>query len=291
VEHDDMTLERRLRAARPLSARVDQAAFDQDLLDRVRNLPIDRRRAVPRAVAVPVAAGATVSVAAVLMLGNGPAGPSSAEAITQALHWLTPAPGTVLHTRSTETQGGRTTTREYWQSADRPADARMLVEGARRYELQGPAVYDPATNTIYDEPFDGKGPDKVPAGRLDPRKMPAGDPIVTKVRMLLQEKHMSVVGREVHNGVEAWKISLNRDAGRPVWTLWVSAADGRPLELRDPGRDASEAPQLIRWSTYDVLRGSSALATLRGAHPTARVVHDAAQTAAAEQRLGILKVG
>ena len=86
--------------------------------------------------------------------------------------------------------------------------------------------------------------------------MPAGDPIVTKVRMLLQAKHMSVTGREVHNGVEAWKISLNRNAGRPVWTLWVSATDGRPLELRDPGRDASEAPQLIRWSTYEMLRGS-----------------------------------
>jgi hypothetical protein len=274
-----------------LAARVDETAFDQDLLDRVRDLPIDRRRAVPRAVAVPIAAGATLTAAAVLMLGGGPGdvgGPSSAAAITQALHWLNPAPGTVLHTRSTETQGGRTTTREYWQSADHPADARLLVEGGQRYETEGDALYDPATNTIYDV----KSPDKaVPAGRLDPRKMPAGDPIVTKVRMLLQAKHMSVTGREVHNGVEAWKISLNRDAGRPVWTLWVSAADGRPLELRDPGRDASEAPQLIRWSTYDVLHGASGLTTLRGAHPTARVVRDPDQAAAAEQRLGIAKAG
>jgi hypothetical protein len=302
VEHDDMTLERRLRAARPLSARVDQSAFDQDLLDRVRDLPIDRRRAVPRAVAIPVAAGATLTVAAVLMLSNGPAGPSSAEAITQALHWLTPAPGTVLHTRSTETQGGHTTTMEYWQSADRTADARLLVDGAQRYELQGPAVYDPATNTIYD-PSAEKGltskslPGKpghsnaVPAGRLDPSKMPAGDPIVTKVRMLLQEKHMSVAGREVHNGVDAYKISLNHDAGRPVWTLWVSAANGKPLELRDPGRDANEAPQVISWSTYEVLQGSSAQATLRGAHPTAQVVTDPREVSAAEVRLGIMKVG
>ena len=38
---------------------------------------------------------------------------------------------------------------------------------------------------------------------------------------------------------------------------------------------------------YEVLRGSDAsrLLTLTGAHPSARVVHDAAQAAAAEQRL------
>jgi hypothetical protein len=55
----DMTLEHRLRAARPA---VDETAFDQALLDRVRALPVDRRRAVPRAVAVPCA-GATLTVA------------------------------------------------------------------------------------------------------------------------------------------------------------------------------------------------------------------------------------
>ena len=89
---------------------------------------------------------------------------------------------------------------------------------------------------------------------------------------------MVVTGRELHDGVEAWAISLKPDVGRPVWTLWVSAADGKPLELRDPGRDASEQPQVIRWSTYEVLPGAQAdrVLTLTGAHPSARVVHDAA---------------
>ena len=98
---------------------------------------------------------------------------------------------------------------------------------------------------------------------------------------------MVVTGRERHNGVEAWAISLRRDAGRPVWSLWVSAADGKPLELRDPGRDANEPPQVIRWPTYEVLRGADAkrLLTLRGAHPSAAVVHDPAAAAAAERRL------
>jgi hypothetical protein len=66
-----------------------------------------------------------------------------------------------------------------------------------------------------------------------------------------------------HDGADAWAISLKRGEGRPVWTLWVSAADGRPLELRDPGRDANEAPQVIHWPVYEVLRGAAASEALR----------------------------
>jgi hypothetical protein len=58
------------------------------------------------------------------------------------------------------------------------------------------------------------------------------------------------------------------------------------LELRDPGRDASERPEVIRWTTYEVLSDSDAdrLLSLTGAHPSARVVHEAAPAAAAGQR-------
>jgi len=285
----DMTLEHRLRAARPA---VDETAFDQALLDRVRALPVDRRRTVPRAVAVPVAAGATLTVAGVLMFGGGPGevgGPSAAAAITQTLHWLSPASGTVLHVRSTETQGGRTTTREYWQSADRPAEAREVIDGDRRFEVSGESLYDPATNTIYEG--SGAGDGKPADPKADPAGLPASDPVVRKVRILLQEGNMEVTGREVHNGTEAWAVSLKQGVGRPVWTLWVSAADGKPLELRDPGRDANEAPQVIRWPAYEVLpaRDAAGQVTLRGAHPSARVVRDPQQVAGALRRLGLAK--
>ncbi|MCW3063712.1 MAG: hypothetical protein JWN32_884, partial [Solirubrobacterales bacterium] len=124
-------------------------------------------------------------------------------------------------------------------------------------------------------------------GKPGDNPMPAGDPIVDKVRLLMQQGRMVVTGRELHNGTSAWAISLKPAVGRPVWTLWVSAADGKTLELRDPGRDASEQPQVIRWPTYEVLphSGADQLLTLTGAHPSAHVVHDAAQTAAAERRL------
>jgi hypothetical protein len=172
-----------------------------------------------------------------------------------------------------------------------------VVTGAARYESDGDALYDPATDTIYDPPSTVRtdAPPAV-AGKAQAGRVPAwrstrpevaGDPLVDKVRVLLRRGDMIVTGPETHEGTEAWTISLRADEGRPVWTLWVSAADGRPLELRDPGRDASEAPQVIRWPTYEVLPGADAAQTLSltGAHPTARVVRDPAQVAAAEQRL------
>jgi hypothetical protein len=301
MERDVMNdLERRLRAARPRMARVDENAFDEELLAHVRGQPIASRRTVPRAVALPVAAGVTLTATAVVMLGGGPGdvgGPTSAAAITQALRWLNPPPGTILHARSIETTGSQTTTQEFWQSSDHPGSERQRTEGAHAFETSGDALYDPATDTIYDPPAsppDGGGADAKPQAKLatpatgkPDDKMPGGDPIVAKVRMLLSEGRMVVTGPEIHNGTDAWAISLKPDAGRPVWTLWVSAADGKPLELRDPGRDAGEQPQLIRWPTYEVLPGSDAskLLTLTGAHPSARVVQDAEQTAAAERRL------
>jgi hypothetical protein len=299
MEHDvNDDLERRLRAARPRAAVQDQDAFDVELLARVRDQPIASRRTVPRVVALPVAAGITLTATAVVMLGGSPGdvgGPSSASAITQALHWLNPPSGTILHVRSVEAQGARTTTREFWQSADDRDAERLRTQGTHTFETSGDGLYDPATDTIYDAP-DPKpsraGAKRAPAGTPVAGKpgdaaMTAGDPIVDKVRILMQEGRMAVTGRETHNGTDAWAISLKPDAGRPVWTLWVSAADGKPLELRDPGRDASEQPQVIRWPTYEVLPGAGAdrVLTLTGAHPSARVVHDPTQAAAAEQRL------
>jgi hypothetical protein len=122
---------------------------------------------------------------------------------------------------------------------------------------------------------------------VNPDSLPAGDPIVTKVRVLLQMHRATVVGREQHDGVATWAISLNQGVGRPTWRLWVDANTGRPVELRDPGRPGQQ-PQVIRWTTYEVLRpgkGADVALSLTAAHPGARVVHDLDQWQAAEQRL------
>jgi hypothetical protein len=171
-----------------------------------------------------------------------------------------------------------------WQSADDPAAERVAVSsGGRRYETSRDDLYDPATNTIYAVTEKPSPPHDF--------ELRSGDPIVQKVRTLLDQGDMEVSGPTTHHGTSAFAISLKSTAGRPTWTLWVSAADGKPLELRDPGRDASEAPQVITWSSYEVLSGSSATSqsSLRSAHPDARVVDDRAQVDAALARLTGLK--
>jgi hypothetical protein len=312
VEHHDLSDDvfRRLRAARPAAAHVDEDAFDAALLARVQQQPIAARRSVPRAVAMPIAAGVIVAATAAVMLCGGPdsvGGPASAAAITQqTLQWLDPPSGTILHVRSVETTGSQTTTRELWESADDPHAERELVQGPTTYEVSGDALYDPATDTIYDpysspkttgetpadEAKGAQGTTATPADKAEKAVIdsaPAADPVVSKVRVLLELGRMTVTGRELHDGIDSWAISLMADGGRPVWTLWVSVADGKPVELSDPGRNASEQAQTIHWPVYEVLGDDTAtqqLLTLSGAHPSAKVVHDPAQADAARQRLG-----
>ena len=117
--------------------------------------------------------------------------------------------------------------------------------------------------------------------------MPAGDPVVAKVRIPAADGRMAVTGRELHDGVDAWAISFKPDSltpPGPSGPSGSSVADGKPLELRDPGETGG---QVIRWPVYEALAAGPAapLATLEGAHPGALVVHDPAQLAAADQRL------
>jgi hypothetical protein len=309
-------LDARLRSARPRAGDTDPAAFDAELLARVRENPIAPRRSVPRTVAAPVAGATLAAAAAVMFIGPGDVGgpSSSAAAVAQALHWLTPPEHTVLHTVAVEQDGSSTTTHEFWQSTDDPNRARMADGGV---ETAGDDFYDPSTNTIYEPPVGAAPPgvrehkprepedqklaaDKAKAVQAEKQTQPAegtphkpmgtlplGDPIVAKVRSLLGDDRMSVTGREVHNGVDTWKISLNPDLGRPSWTLWVAASDGKPVELVDPGTGSNEPSQEIHWTTYEFLPDSEAsgLTTLQGAHPDAKVVTDPAEIDAAQERL------
>ena len=190
------------------------------------------------------------------MLAGGPGdvgGPSSASAITQALRWLTRRTArSCTSAASRPRAGGRPRASSGSRPTIPPRRARCS-SGAAGSRPSGDALYDPATNTIYDRRAGARARSRQarrpgPAGRRSGRRQgpdpAAGGP---------DGGH---AGARCHNGVDAWAISLKPDVGRPVWTLWVSAADGKPLELRDPGRDASEQPQVIRWPTYEVLPGA-----------------------------------
>ncbi|HEX6715016.1 MAG TPA: hypothetical protein VF066_16620 [Thermoleophilaceae bacterium] len=304
MEHDVTDqLERRLGAARPDAADPDRYAIDIALLERLCSQPVSSSPSITRRLAAPAAVGATLTTTAILMLSGGPgdvAGPDSAgAAITQTLHWLSPASHSVLHTKSVETKDGHQTIREFWQSSDDPRVQRERVQGATTFETSGDGIYDPATDTIYaaqkgatsteDAAADAKkrAVEKAGAPGADDPRLIKADPIVGKVRTLLEDGQMDVRGREMHNGVDAWAISLKQGLDRKVWTLWVSAADGKPLELRDPGDGSAGQTQVIRWDAYEVLPGTEAdsLVSLARAHPSARVVSDPAQVTAAEERL------
>jgi hypothetical protein len=300
-------LDRRLRATAPA---VDAQAYDAALLERVRALPVQPRSRRRRA--APLVALAAAAVAAIVLLAGGPGGgPATASAIEQALRWFDPPHGTVLHIRMTEVaRDGTRLEREVWQSADDPARERDLVRrGDTVYETagKGEAIYDPATDTIYEsaggqgqavpglKPVegmsaadkaksaklakDGKVPGPDAKGQGVPAEEPVGGPIVSKVRSLLAGGRAVVRGRVTHDGQAAWAIGLKPGLARPGWTLWIAAADGRPLGLHDPGGlDAT-------WSVYEVQPGGDARLTLTAAHPGARLVHDLDQYSAALQRL------
>jgi hypothetical protein len=311
VLNDD--LHRRLRAARPPGAEVDPAAFDAALLARVRALPLDAPSRARR-LAVPAAATVAVGATAFVLLAGGPGdtgGPPTAAAIEQALHWFQPPSGTILHTRAVGTTTGAdgqatTVERESWQAANDPGRTRTVTRtGSTVVEVAAGAIYDGQTDTIY-EPTDGEktaalpkppadaaGGEKtekraVPDGLVKPTEPGGGDPTVAKVRSLLDAGRATVRGRELHDGVDAWAIALAPGTDGPSWTLWVSAADGRPLALHDPGDAATgDVPEDEHWTAYEVLpsTGADALVTLTGAHPDALVVRDDAQFQAALDRL------
>jgi hypothetical protein len=290
----DEELDRRLRATRPPLAEPDEA-----LLQRVLAEP--RPRAPRRArVIAPVATLAAAAAAAFVLFAGG----SNASAIEQAMHWFDPPAGSILHTHLSDTNAGVTTDQEFWGVADDITRSRIRYGGA--YEVSGDGIYDVAANTIYEPATegragkgdvaaadvkkraqtqaDGKQSQQDESGRVPEKDIPqsAGDPIVAKVRTLLALGHAEVRGRAVYDGHDAWVIGLKPGIGGPDWKLYVSADDGKPLGLHDPGR-GNDAPEDAKWSTYEIAPPDTPL-TLAAAHPGARVVRDNSQYTAAMER-------
>jgi hypothetical protein len=294
---------------------VADDAFDPGLLARVTAQPQQHPRRRTSRIALPIAGATAIAAVIAVIAATGPNTSPASAAISQALRWFDPAPGTILHFRSVLTSAApdgttRTVMQEVWQSADHPDRQRHIErDGSRAVEAAGDEIYDPATNTIFEPTPNGRAlreqqaraierkiaaakANEAPAGvirrlQADARQAlagtletervgtpPAGDPTVAKLRMLLNSGAATVRGRETHDGVEAWAITL--PSGHVTWTLWTAVADGRPLELRG-------GSETTRWTTYEAVDGAAPdqLLTLTGAHPDARVVRDPG----AEQRL------
>ncbi len=301
-----MDVDERIRAARPPIADSEP---DDALLRRVMAQPVPRRRRRP--VAIPAVAVAALVAAAFVLLGGDT--PENASALSQAMRWFDPPAGTILHSRIVDDNGQA---REFWVDVGHPEHSRTIEPDG--LEVGAGAIYDPATNTVYLD--NGRRPSAVkggkdtedmakrdaikkakldaedpgatetrPApGRVDKpadENLPAGDPFVAKVRVLIDLGHAVVKGREVHDGVDAWAITLAAGERAP-WTVWVRADNGKPLAFTDPGDPARDkAPENGVWATYEKLDRGDVPLTVRAAHPDAKVVTDGAQFDARLQRV------
>lgn len=277
--------ERRLRAARPAAADVPADAADRPearaLLEAARTRPVPAPRRGRRVAGGLVLAGGAAAVALAIGLpGSKPE--ARANPLALAIHWFAPAPGTVLHVRSTLASGRDTMGQEYWQSVDHPEQQRTIgAQDGIVGEAASDGIYDAARDTVYVNVPSGGEPDG--GGEAS-----AVDPNVAQVRAALEHGDARVLGREQHAGRDAYAIAVDPDvrgeAAKPVrWTLWIAADDGAPLELRIDNGPDTPAIETTTWQAYDLLR--DAPLTVRAAHPDARVVRDADQYAAAQGRL------
>src|SRR6478609_6240515 len=301
-----MDVDERIRAARPP---IPDAVPDDDLLRRVMAQPVARHRR--RLVAIPAVAVAALVAAAFVLLGGNQ--PETASALSQAMHWFDPPAGTILHSRIVDDNGQA---REFWVDVGHPENSRTIEPNG--LEVGAGAIYDPATDTLYldngkrpsvakggkdtgemakrdavkkaklDTEDPGATETRPAPGRVDKPKdedLPAGDPFVAKVRVLIDMGHAVVKGREVHDGVDAWAITLAAGERAP-WTVWVRADNGKPLAFSDPGDPArNKAPENGVWETYEKLDRGDVPLTVRAAHPDANVVTDGARFDALLQRL------
>jgi len=226
-----------------------------------------RRRVRRRALlATSLAAPALVAAAALLVAGVFSAnGPSAADAaiIRHADDALSPPPNKILHTKEV----GDGFMAEWWQLTSPPYTF-VLTKGpvgAASAEGAGDAThssyYDPATNTIHEEP--GGGTTSV------------GDPIA-QVHQMLDEGRARVLGTATVDGVDTYKIQFaEKDDGFTSQSLiaYVDQSTYRPVLLSTPQRNGTVVN--LRVVTLEYLPATQAnlqSLSLTSRHPGARVV-------------------
>ena len=270
--------ERRLRAARPTAADVPDDAAERAagiaVRDAARAAVVGPARVAPRrgarwAVRALALGAAAAAVAVAIGLPGSKSGPQNAAAspLALAVHWFAPAPGTVLHVRSTlasRAPDGHVDAlrQEYWQSSDHPDAIRTIgLQDGVRGKQTSDGLYDAAADTIYvnvppsaderaarlKESIDkkiaaakasGAGAEVIARLRSDERKVlrgevddpgagVAGDPLIAQVRAALEHGDARVVGHGPHAGRDAYAIALD-------------------LDLRDGARAAKP----VRWTLW-----------------------------------------
>ena len=273
--------------------------FQQELEGAIRRDRAQRRRRGVVRGTVAVAATAAVALGALGALPR--TGPSVVERAAAALRAVDD--GTVLHTvlvgTLTGTNGQMDVRIETWEASSPPYDQlQIYAAGGRRFEVARVSgvdqLYDPQTNTIYEDSSQPTDAGSVPKARASKWKEAApnagssgkesgaiGDSYRAKILGLLDSGTVHQAGRETINGRDA--IRLVSDDG--TVTLLVDADSYEPIEWRvnQGGREA-----VTSFPVYEHLPATdanAALLSLTQRHPDAAVDDDSAHYRAALERL------
>jgi hypothetical protein len=223
--------------------------------------PRQRRRLSVRVVlggaAVTAAAAAIAFFTVVGTTGSG--GPSIADAaiIHHALAAVSPPSNEILHVKVVGVQNGVTVTGETWQQTSPPFASRGMkgqVGHLGEFGDNGTTTfeYDPATNTIYEQP------DSSPPTFADP---------VSHVRQELASGEAQVAGVVTIGGTVLRKIDLpHGEVG------YFRASDYRPVYLDDPQRDGSIVRlRVVAYEYLPMTPANQALLSVTAEHPRAQI--------------------
>jgi hypothetical protein len=233
-----------------------------------------RRRAV-RGLLV---AGVAITVAVAASFWPGGRGPSAAQAAAAALAGTS---GTVLHSVTVETrtlpdgtvEGVRY---ERWEAGDAPYDSRQIrVEGTWSIETATVGgttqLYDAATSTVYERPFDSAR-DRAAGGR-------GADPYRAKIISLLDSGQLQRQGTVSVDGRPVVKL-VSTDG---LATLAVDAGSYDPISWRvDEGQSGVVEDD---FTTFERSPAGDVPLDLAAQHPGAAVNSNATDFAAALRRL------
>jgi hypothetical protein len=264
--HDDSNLELLERDLAVLAAPREgderlRVGLRDELAASLRGAPRRRRPPSRYRLAAIAAAAAAATVAVLALVGTGGSdgpGVASAAIVRHALKAVTPPANAILHTEVVGVQHGTTVVGETWQETSPPYASRGLKgEPGHQGEFADNGTssfeYDPATNTIREQP-DSSAPSFV-------------DP-VAQVRQELASGQAEETGTVQIGGVPLFKIDLPHGL-----VGYFSTADYLPRYLDDPQRDGSVVR--LRVAAYGYLAmttANRALLSITAQHPRAQVV-------------------
>jgi hypothetical protein len=204
-------------------------------------------------------AAATLAATAVVLIGTGSGGPSSANAaiLAHVVRASSPPANMIVHVKEIGVQDGTQVTAEWWQETNAPY-AMRLIKGPVSQEVESAAdgttfsQYDAATNTIYQQ-ADAKTPTLV-------------DPIET-LRAGLANGTAQVAGTVTIDGGSFYKLEL------PSGVVgYFDRTDYRPAYIDNPQRGGSVVrTRVVAYEELPTTPQNDRLLTIAAQHPDARV--------------------